>query len=280
MPRFSLNSTIAVGGFLLDLGRLDSFQTLLQKFAPRWGSGLHVRGPRQGRQLIDVSAPGSLTKAVRARATERGALFRQLASEHGEPRSSRVFGQAELAGADPSLVVVISIDTDVLSRAGANWIWGNRITLQVGRSKVEGVAASIWVRQMFEALCDSLSPYYGHAETFEECEAKNISHDDGGTQAVGVDVSRYLPGLYWLNFLGEPYCELIGTDRVLKTPCPEVRRVDRGVLLALGTDPRSWNSEEYRVVEGRAREHLGQHYFFSREHPDRQTVSPNFGFSG
>lgn len=75
-------------------------------------------------------------------------------------------------------------------------------------------------------------------------------------------------------------CGLIGTERVFSTPCAEVHRVDRGVLLALGTDPKSWNTEEHKLVEARAREHLGQQYFFSKDNPDRQTVSPNFGLSG
>jgi hypothetical protein len=268
-----------MGGSLLEHGRLETLQALLQRLAPAWSRGLHVRRPRRDREIIDLSIPGALAGAVRARAAERGVVFQQLADEEEAQPSSRVFGQAELAGADPSLIVVVSIDSQVLARAGVKWIWGNRITFQVGRSRVDGIPAAEWTRRAFEALCVGLSPQHGHAEMFEEYEAKNISHDDGGTQAVGVDVSRYLPGLYWLNFLGRAYCELIGTERVLTTPCPEVRPVDQGVLIALSTDPATWVTAEYGNVEARAREHLGQQYFFSGDDPERNTVSPGFPLS-
>ena len=256
MPRFNLNCSIAVGAFLGDGGRLDILQRILREHAPRWSSAIHVRRPRKERATIDLERRGSLEKAVLERAQERGAVFQALSAEHGAG-TSRVFGQAELGGCDASLVVVVSVDENPLAQAGPNWTWGNRIVLQVCRSKVEGVAASVWSRNAFDALCGGLSPVHGHAELHEEYDAKNMIHDDAGSRAVGVDVRRHLPGIYWLNFFGRPYCDFIGAGRVLDAPAPDVRRVDAGVLVALGEDPSAWSSESYRDAESRVRSHLG-----------------------
>jgi len=276
--RFNLNCSVALGGYLHDEGRLDYLQRLLVEMAPEWSAGLHIRRRRQERELLDLSVPGVLAKAVRERAMERGDLFQQLTKQLADS-APRVFGQAEFAGSDPSLVVVVSVDENILSRAGDKMVWGNRIALQVGRSTVNRVPAVTWGRRAFEALCQNLSPQYGHAEIFAEYEAKNISHEDGGTRAIGLDVGKHLPGLYWLNFFGEPFCTLIGAERILAAPALETRRIDRGVLVALANDPIAWNTSEYKLVEARVRDHLGHQYFFSRDQVDRRTIAPNFGAS-
>jgi hypothetical protein len=225
--------------------------------------------------MIDLSARGSLARAVLDRAQERGPVFHALSAEFGAG-SVRVFGHAELGGRDASLVVVVRVDENLLSQAGDSWTWGNRIVLQVGRSKVEGVSAPVWTRRAFEKLCQGLSPVHGHAEFHEEYDAKNMVHDDGGTRAVGVNVRRHLPGLYWLNFFGRPYCELVGEERILGAPAEEARRVDAGVLVALDESPANWNSDSYKSVEDRVRSHLGEEFFFSKEQPDRDTRAPVF----
>ena len=111
----------------------------------------------------------------------------------------------------------------------------------------------------------------------DEYDAKNISHEGGGTEAVGVDVSRYLPGLYWLNFFGKPYCELIGLERLLDTPAHEVKGVDDGVLVRLSKDSREWEREDYREAERKVLNHIGRQYCFSKEEPNQKTVAPDFG---
>jgi hypothetical protein len=276
LPRFILNCNVAVGGFLGDSGRLDVLQSVLREQAPNWSSALHIKRPRSERTIIDMSVPGSLAAAVLDRALERGAAFHALSDELGAGMSTRKFGHAELGGRDASLVVVVSVDENLLSQAGDRWTWGNQIVLQVGRSKIEGLPAAVWVRRALEDLSEGLSPFYGHAELHEEYDAKNMVHDDDGTRAVGVDVRRHLPGLYWLNFFGRPYCQLIGEENILGAPAPEIRRVDAGILVALDENPASWSSEPYRKVEGRVRVRIGEEFFFTKEQPDRLTRAPVF----
>lgn len=124
--------------------------------------------------------------------------------------------------------------------------------------------------------CQELSPYHGHAEMIEEFDHKNISHEGGGTMAVGVDVSRHLPGLYWLNFFGQAYRDLIGREKLLSAPAYEVREVDDGVMLALHSDPRAWTTDEFGSRERAILEHLGPEYFFNKDDLSKPTIAPHF----
>lgn len=110
----------------------------------------------------------------------------------------------------------------------------------------------------------------------KEWNAKNMELERGA-RAIGGDISRYLPGLYWLNFFGEPYRKLIGKERLLSAPAHEIVEVDAGVLVCLAERPESWDSPEYKAVENRVLDHLGREYFFDRNDTERKTVAPDFG---
>jgi len=189
----------------------------------------------------------------------------------------RIRGWAELRGCDDSLILVFSIDEEVFWPAGDAWIWANDVSFQICRSRVEGIDSVVWSNTMLEALCSDLSPPYAYGRMSAEFDTKNISHGGGGAEAVGVNVSKALPGLYWLNFFGRPYRDLIGRECLLSAPAHEVRELDDGVLLALHENPRAWDTPGYRAREKQVREHLGPQYFFSKDDPNRKTVAPDFG---
>jgi hypothetical protein len=84
------------------------------------------------------------------------------------------------------------------------------------------------------------------------------------------------PGLYWLNFFGAPYVDLMGRERLLTAPAYEVKPVDDGVLIALDSSANAWQTAAYRQREQAVIAHLGEKYFFSRHDPARQTVAPDF----
>ena len=277
---FRLDISVALGGFLLAEGRLDKVQELLQEHAPKWSAGLYVWRYRQEKTPVDISSPGALAKAVRARAAERGQLFHELERQFGKENSPRIFGSAELRGVDNSLVLIVSLDEEVFVRIGNEWHWGNELTFQVCRARIDHVDSGMWSARILEALCNTLSPIYAHAEMIEEYDRKNISQEGGSTIAIGTDISKSLPGLYWLNFFGKPYRDLIGRERLLSAPAHAVREVDDGVLLALSEDPRDWTLGEYRAAEQQVVNHLGSQYFFSKKEPNRRTVAPHFDSSG
>ena len=133
-----------------------------------------------------------------------------------------------------------------------------------------------WARQFFAAVVEALPTDYANSHANQEFEAKNMVLDRNGAEAIGIGLVDYLPGLYWLNYLGPPYVDLIGFDRLLSAPAYEVKEIAGGVLLALAADADEWQSPEYQAREAAVIEHIGKKYFFSRSDPDRETVAPDF----
>jgi len=271
---FRLDVCIKLGSFLLEGTLLDKVQCLLCKHAPKWTSMMHVYRYREQATPIDAFLPGALTDAVRSRGLERGPLSKEL--QRRFPTPPRLLGSAEIRGAHNSLIVIPSFDEKIVARRGDSWGWGNTITFQACKPSIDGVHAVIWARRLFADVCDALSPWYGNAHMGAEFDSKNISHEGGGTRAIGIDVSKYLPGMYWLNFFGKPYRDLIGRDRLLSAPAYEVVEIDDGILLAIDADALAWKSEEYQDKERAVLAHLGAEHFFSRDDPGREYVAPDF----
>jgi hypothetical protein len=273
---FSMDMSLFLEGSFLTEERLEKLQGVIHEAAPRWSSGLKVLEPGKPKRAIDITVSGSLAAAVVEVATARGPLYYELGRRSGIERRERRFGTAAMDGADRSLTVVVHIDDDLFSRAGPACMWGNGVSFQVRRQRVEGVDAVRWSRSSFEVACGALDIVWGNTETSEEYFSKNVFNEGGRVEAIGLDVSRALPGVYWLNYFGSTYCELIGRDRLLSAPAHEVKEVGAGVLLMVQPDPLAWETPEYREAERRVLEHLGPQYFFSRADPDRPTVAPPF----
>src|SRR5215211_4977297 len=252
---------------------LDVLQQQLAELAPRWSSKLRLwRGPRDQRP-IDVGRPGALGEAVLAAAAERGATYHRLAERHGRPPLERLSGSAELRGAGPELVVVVSVDQLVLSPVGAAKQLGNAVALQVRRPTVERRPGRDWLDSAFTALSGALGPAWGYAAHAGEYWAKVMS-EPPRIQAIGRDFGRHLPGLFWLNFFGRRYRELIGEQRLASAPAARLAAVDGGMLISLGPDPLAWDTAEYAIAEQRVRDHLGTQLFFSKAEPERPTIAP------
>ncbi|NJK52743.1 MAG: hypothetical protein HC936_07795 [Leptolyngbyaceae cyanobacterium SU_3_3] len=85
-----------------------------------------------------------------------------------------------------------------------------------------------------------------------------------------------IPGLYWLNYFGAPYINLMQRERLISAPAYEVFENDGGVLVALDETPLNWQDESYKARERQVIEHLGSQYFFNRNEPERKTIAPDF----
>jgi hypothetical protein len=118
---------------------------------------------------------------------------------------------------------------------------------------------------MFEAAAISLTPVSGAVHTGLEYQAKVMS-DVPPYRAEGRDFSEYLPGLFWLNYFGGPYVELIGLERLTGAPV-ETRVVGGAVVVELPGGPSAWDSDEYRSAEDAALRHIGEEFFFSKDLP-------------
>jgi hypothetical protein len=273
----ALNVVIHLGRSLFEGSQLQDIQNILGSCASEWTNQARIYRSRQDQQPIDLKTSGTLEAAIREWENQRRGVREALEKELGPPRFPRLLGTVELRGADASLTVVISADEFVFAPfLDGRWIFGNRIALQIRKSKVEGVDAAMWSAGVIAALCENLSPFHGDVHTVDEFDAKNMSHAGGGLAAIGVDVFKYLSGLYWMNFFGKPYCDLMGRDTLLTAPAADVRAVNDGVLLRLTDNPRDWATEAYKTIERRVLEHIGPQYFFSRDDPNRKTVAPNF----
>lgn len=270
-----LDGELVFARFLGDGSDLDVLQELLVAAAPRWCSSLRVWKSARNQIWIDVSDPGALAGTILGAAGERGSTYKALVEEHGRPPLERFSGSAELRGEGPELVVVVSVDQIILSPLGPAKSLGNTIDLQVRRPKVEGKPGAIWLRETMQTWCGKLSPAWASAQHPAEYWAKVMS-DEPTIQAVGRDFGRFLPGVFWLNFFGRPYRELLGVGRLRSVPGEQVTEVDDGVLLLLSNDPQDWDTSAYAAAEQRVRDHLGAELFFSKADPDRLGVVPDW----
>jgi hypothetical protein len=258
----------------LGMDDLDLVQDVLASVAPRWCRKLRVWKAPRDQVPIDLSDPHALGSAVLAAAGERGDTYRALVEKHGRPPHARFAGSAELRGAGPELTVVISVDELVLAPLGPSYDLGNHVALQVRRAKVEADPGPEWVRAAFEALAGRLSPAWGAASHVDEYWSKVMS-DEPPVRAVGRDFGRHLPGVFWLNYFGRPYVELLGARRL--GSAPNATPVGDGFLIAVGHDPRAWDDPATVAVEQTVRDHLGPELFFTKGEPERVGVVPDWG---
>lgn len=253
---------------------LDGLADLLLRHAPSWSKKLRLYREPSDQRPIDLRERGSLASAVVRAAAERGETYARLVEAYPGGDDDRSQGSAELRGASAELTVVVSVDRLALSHIGGRGHLGNHISIQVRSERVAGRPAEQWLREFFEDACSRLSPAWAAAWARSEYSAKNMIEGPSLTKAIGRDFARYLPGLYWLNFFGRPYVDLIGAERLLSAPAPAVRQLDTGVLVALGDDPAEWDSGRQRRIERAVLDAIGHEYFFSRDAPDRLTKAP------
>jgi hypothetical protein len=254
--------------------QMSVLQSALREVAPSWAAGLHAYERGKPRVEIDVARPGALFDAMKTEALRRGPTHARLVRVYGPGPYERPSGSAELRGVGRSIVIVLKLDEWAYAPVSGAWHFGNCVSLQVVSPKVERTDAATWSRQAFELLCARLSPVWAKAHSSDEYESKNISREEGG--AIGIDVSRYLPGIYWLNFFGKPYCDLIGRENLLSSPADECKEIGGGALIRLAKDPSEWDSYAYRLTESRVLNHLGTRYFFDRHSSNEGTVAPAF----
>lgn len=112
---------------------------------------------------------------------------------------------------------------------------------------------------------------YGFCCSTEEFIEKNIDRSNGGQRAVGLDASKYLPGLFWGNYFSDRLRErmprvgdkLTGYDSL---------KLSHGLLL-IGTDePFNWNKRQSVVDTSRAIEHIGEQFFYNTNAKERKEL--------
>jgi hypothetical protein len=239
---------------LFDEAQLDGLQSVINAILPEWSTELSVARDEDARDRVVLRRDGRLYDSVRRVAAPRRGL-----------------GSAVLTGTYGDLSCYLQHSDRTLPPES------NEMVIEVYElSTIESKTTSAWARETFEAMVARLPIRYANAYADEEYYAKNMIDDETGVRAIGAKITYATPGLYWLNFFGRPYVDLIGRERLLSAPGYDVRPVDDGVLIALDRSPDSWQTAAYREREQAVVEHLGQEYFFSRHDPSRKTIAPAF----
>jgi hypothetical protein len=270
--RDELEITIHPGRSLLAPGVLDDVHGVLRTILPQWCKRLRVRLDEWSRDWIDVAPRrGALERAVR-KMIKPGETYEELVEELGPVTYERALGAVTLTGAYSGVLVVMLVDDWVFQ---ADHLWGNFICVDAGREIVEGAPAVQWTQQACRAFCEAIDVAHGWVTTDGEYYSKNRV---GEWRIVGIDPSRYLPGMYWTNIFGKPYVKLMGRERLLSTPDATTAAAGGHVLVRFGDDPWGWKSRGYRAAVARGLDHIGRKFFFDKNARTRKTVAPPFRF--
>lgn len=263
------------GKCLLDRQLINKLQAICERHAPSWSSKLRLWPPASG--VKHSHGASAIYDFLEADVTTPSPFYGELVATFGSSASvPKICSTSELRGADNSITIVVNIDERIFCKIANSWTWGNRISFQLRRKRIEGASASSFAKRLLKDVCGTLDPWYAHAESIAEFDAKNISHEGGGVKAVGVDISKSLPGLYWLNYFGGPSVDAIGRERFEACAAFEKERLPSGFLVALSDDPCKWAGDEYALVERKVLDSLGEHWFFHRENAGLPTKSPFF----
>lgn len=234
--------------------QLDALQQTIDELLPSWSVGLRV--------ARDENSPNGIVV---------GRADRLFSCIHQVARPKRGMGSAVLTGSYEGVSFFLT------HCEGEPPPELNELTIEVyGPPTVEGQPTSAWARAFFEAMTVRLPISYGNVHSAEEFAAKNMIDDETGVRAVGRLLGKSLPGLYWLNYFGRPYVDLMGRERLLSAPAYEAKPAGDGVLVMLDASPESWQTIAYRHREQATLAHLGKQFFFSHSDPDRKTIAPDF----
>lgn len=89
-----------------------------------------------------------------------------------------------------------------------------------------------------------------------------------------------LPGIYWANFFGQPYIDFFGRERLLATPCHEVREINENLILLLTAEsPFQPEMLENDDIPDLIKKYLNQKAFAGPRFPDKPCEVPEFDFS-
>lgn len=270
----NIDLTVCLGQSLFEGHGLAAFEKILHEEAAQWSNDLHIwrEGDRPARREIH-----NFPDDVRAAALERGEVYKRMVEQHGTGENTRRFGNVELRGGDKTLIVVIGLDDLLFSPSAGRYLWGNTISLQFEVENKRAEWAARKLQMVSKRIASELPVWYMRGHLQQEWHEKNISREGGGVMGIGGDASRYLPGIYWLNFYGAPYIELMGMDRLLSAPAFENKALHDGTLVLLSELPTSWNSPSYSQAEQKFLDHVGKEFFFSRNDLHRKTLAPDFG---
>jgi hypothetical protein len=275
----TLSFELHFGVDIADSDLIDQVQSWLADQGRAFSVDLRVCSYERDRHAlrIDPKAPRSLHQAVIAKGTERGATYRALAAV-SPPMAERRFGHALVRGKTPATYLKFDFDAQAPFRpSGSQWLFSNTIGGWSARETIGSMSRADWARSLASELARDPRLLWGQASMDSEFRERNLHDAVDGVWALGRDVRLSLPGVFWLNFFGRPYVDLIGKQRILTVPCSRAGELNGNIMVELEVPPEDWSTAEGRECHNGAVAHLGQEFFFDRHKPHQQTAAPDFG---
>lgn len=131
--------------------------------------------------------------------------------------------------------------------------------------------AGTFIEYAFE-LFKLFEPAYGQLYCKADYREKNLVQGSVAANAVGNDVRKHLPGIYWANFFGPRYVDFFGEDRLLSAPAHKVEWLgEAGILLLVSESPFEYDDPQVKATEQAVVEHLGPEAFFFKSDPEDKT---------
>lgn len=124
------------------------------------------------------------------------------------------------------------------------------------------------VMAFWRSLLARVDGRYGYACLDQEFLQQNADLR-AGARVLGVDRSRCLPGVYWLNYFGKTCVRTWSRSRLLRLGGTEL---GEGVVLQAYPDPFDWDTDAALRATRAIRQALGVKYFFEKAAPGRRTV--------
>jgi hypothetical protein len=141
--------------------------------------------------------------------------------------------------------------------------------------------AGLWVRDAYlktDSTGASLVEFVGGLATAMRAAHGMIAHTvQARMQRPPYTLDKRFPGIYWANFLGAPYIEFFGREKILSAPEASVRELSRDLML-LKTDERMDTPEmlESKERARRIRDYLGADAFPAPGFPAVACRVPDF----
>lgn len=182
----------------------------------------------------------------------------------------RSHGSVHFVSNDESENLHVHFDDWTLSPSQLGKRIGNSVSIEKEFDQSHSQISEV-VCQLCLGFFDGSFFDYGFVCSTEEFLEKNVDQSNGGQRAVGLDASKYLPGLYWGNYF---------SDR-LRERMPRVGDKLRGYdsiqlsngLLLIGTDePCNWNKPENLADTSTAIKHIGEQFFFNTNANEREEL--------
>jgi hypothetical protein len=260
---------------------IGNIQTIFGRVAPQWCSELYVVEDSEEMEnglRVEMSDPDSLytilqqearkTDQFRQRAWENTAkLVRESGKTFPPYDPKRLSGNWVITDNRQDLMVFLSYDNN------PNLLEQNRLGAHCYSGVFEAIRSEVFFQSLFSQIVKEMPIDYGHAQNTAEWDSRN---QNSKGNCIGINWKQHLPGLYWLNYFGEVYCDFIGRKKLLSAPGKWIKELRNGVIVALGDSPNEWDSPEYRERYAAVEAHLGKEFFFDIRDPKRKTRAPEF----